>query len=201
MKPYDDGSPALVIVNGPPDAAKSNLACVLAERLGLRHFSRDEIRDGLYEATSPLTRTSDGVQRKLSARASELLLAQAAGLLEGGESVLIEGPLRPRVDDARVARLRRELGVRPLQLVVTAALPVLVRRHEEHAVRKRSQPPRTPAALRDLERSLRDDSRPLDGLTTIRIDTTSFEQVDIDDLEARIRSWMLNGNGHGMRPD
>jgi predicted kinase len=195
--------PALVIVNGPPDAAKSSLACVLADRLRLPHFARDEIRDGLFAATSPLTRTSEGVQRKLSAQASELLLARATDLVEAGKSVLIEGPLLPRVDDARVARLHREFGVRPLQLLVTAALPVLVRRHEERAVRRGGQPPRSPAALRDLERSIREESRPLDGLTTIRIDTTAFEQVNIDELEARIRTWILNGDAapSGVRLD
>jgi hypothetical protein len=126
-----------------------------------------------------------------------MLLAQAAGALEQGESVLIEGPLQPRVDEMRIARLRRELGVRALQLLVTAALPVLVRRHEERAVRQLGQPPRGPAALRDLERSLREDSRPLDGLPLIRIDTTAFEEIDVDALETRIRAWMRGGDVGG----
>jgi predicted kinase len=190
-------NPVLIIVNGPLDPAKSTIASVLAERLGLPRFSCDEIREGLFEATSPLTRTAEGQLRKLTAQASELLLAQAAGLLEAGESVLIEGPLQPRVDDARVARLRREFGVRPLQLLVTAALPVLVRRHELRAVRQLAQAPRSQVALRELERSLRNDSRPLDGLPTMRIDTTSLERVDIDDLEARVRAWMLEGSPNG----
>ena len=190
-------NPVLIIVNGPLDPAKSTIASVLAERLGLPRFSCDEIREGLFEATSPLTRTAEGQLRKLTAQASELLLAQAAGLLEAGESVLIEGPLQPRVDDARVARLRREFGVRPLQLLVTAALPVLVRRHELRAVRQLAQAPRSPVALRELERSLRNDSRPLDGLPTMRIDTTSLERVDIDGLEARVRAWMLEGSPNG----
>ena len=193
--------PVLILVNGPLDPAKSAIASVLAERLGLPRFSSDEIREGLFEATSPLTRTAEGQQRKLAAQASELLMAQAAGLLEAGDSVLIEGPLQPRVDDARVARLRREFGVRPLQLLVTAALPVLVRRHEQRAVRQLARPPRTAGALRDLERSLRDDSRPLDGLPTMRIDTTSFERVDIDGLEARIRAWMNEGGPEAGRAD
>ena len=199
--PDSAAGPVLIIVNGPLDAAKSSIARVLAERLGLPRFSLDEIRDGLFEATSPLTRTAEGQQRKLAAQASELLLAQGAGLLEAGESVLLEGPLQPRVDDARVARLRREFGVRPLQLLVTAALPVLVRRHEQRAVRQLAQAPRSPRALRDLERSLRNDSRPLDGLPTIRVDTTSFERVDIDGLEARLRAWMLEGNSLGGGTD
>ena len=190
-------NPVLIIVNGPLDPAKSTIANVLAERLGLPRFSCDEIREGLFEATSPLTRTAEGQLRKLTAQASELLLAQAAGLLEAGESVLIEGPLQPRVDDARVARLRREFGVRALQLLVTAALPVLVRRHELRAVRQLAQAPRSPGALRDLERSLRNDSRPLDGLPTMRIDTTSHERVDIDALEARVRTWVLEGSLRG----
>jgi predicted kinase len=195
--------PALVIVNGPSDAAKSSLARVLAERLGIPHLARDGIRDELYAATSPLTRTAEGVQRKLSAQAGEQLMAEAARGLSAGQPVLVEGPLQPRIDDARIARLRRELGVRPLQILVTAALPVLVRRREEHDVRQRGQAPRAPAALRDLERTMRDDSRPLDGLTTIRVDTTSFEQVDIDELETRIRAWMLSGDGvtGGVRRD
>jgi predicted kinase len=185
--------PVLILVNGPPDAAKAGLARVLADRLGVPRFSRDEIRAGLFDATSPLTRTSEAVMRKLSALASEMLIAQATAALEGGASVLVEGPFQPRVDEMRVARLQREFGVRPLQLLVTAALPVLVRRHEEHAVRRLGRQPRSPQALRDLERSLRDDTRPLDGLGAIRIDTTSFEEVDIDALEARIRQWMLSG--------
>ena len=193
--------PVLIIVNGPLDPAKSTIANVLADRLDLPRFSCDEIRDGLFEATSPLTRTAEGQQRKLTAQASELLLAQAAGLLEDGQSVLIEGPLQPRVDDARVARLRREFGVRPLQLLVTAALPVLVRRHEQRAVRQFAQAPRSPGALRDLERSLRNDSRPLDGLPTMRVDTTSLERVDIDGLEARVRAWMLEGSPVEGRTD
>ena len=193
--------PVMILVNGPPDAAKASLACILAERLGVPRFSRDEIRAGLFDATSPLTRTSEAVMRKLSALASEMLIAEATAALEGGESVLVEGPFQPRVDEMRIVRLQRELGVRPLQLLVAAALPVLVRRHEEHAVRQLGRPPRSPQALRDLERSLRDDTRPLDGLSAIRIDTTSFEEVDVDALETRVRQWMLSGNSKGAGGD
>ncbi|MSP21430.1 MAG: hypothetical protein EXR66_00125 [Dehalococcoidia bacterium] len=126
-------------------------------------------------ATPPLARRAYSFERTPTAQTSELLLAQAAGALESGEPALIEGPLRPRVDDLLIVRLCRRSPARALRAPSTQA-------------------PRARAGTDDIEHILRRDSRPLDVVSLIRISTTVLDDIDVDALERRIRAWIAAGD-------
>ena len=181
----------IVLVTGPPASGKTFVARLLADRLALPRIEKDAIKETLFDSLG----TGDVAWSKRLGRATTALVLWALEVhLEARAPAVVESNFAP--DDARPAlrALAERHPLRPLELHCTAPADVLLERF-----RSRSGT-RHPGHL-DAETMPHIASaiaagryRPL-GLSEdlVVVDTTSFEDVDVEALVDAAGSHLATG--------
>ena len=101
--------PLLVIVSGSPASGKSTLAAQLASDFGLPLFSKDLLKEALFDTLGAADRERS---RELSVAAYRLLYTIAARLLSSGLGVVLESNfVRGRSEEEILPLLARSRGV------------------------------------------------------------------------------------------
>ena len=170
----------IVLVTGPPASGKSFVAAHVADRLRLPLIAKDAIKETLFETLG----TGDVAWSQRLGRATFALMLRALeGQLKAGRPVVVEANLAP--DDARPAfqALHERTPLRALELHCTAPEDLLQERYAARAGSRHAGhlDEQQIAAIASAVSSGR--YRPL-GLSPelIVVDTTSFDDVDIDAL-------------------
>ena len=106
----------LLIVNGYPASGKTTLARALSRELRWPVVTKDVIKEQLFDR---LGATDYQDSKRLGIAAIEVMFMVAGELLAVGTSAIIESPLIPSYDDARVRALERETDCLTVQVVLT----------------------------------------------------------------------------------
>jgi len=177
--------PALIIVTGHPGTGKTTLAHQLGETLGLPVFSKDEVKEVLFNALG----WSDATwSRKLSIASYRIIDHAIRNELCSGNGLIIESNFLAQYDSARMVALKEEFHIPIVQILL----------YTEESIRKQRFLDRQTSGNRhpghhDLDIFQEDiaDTRcePLAiDSPLIEIDTTDFNAVNFNGLVRRIRA-------------
>jgi predicted kinase len=186
----------LVIVSGPPGAGKTTLAKRLGREVGLAVLSRDDIKDAMFESLG----WSDREWSIRIGRASyELLYLFAERLLEAKRSVVLETNFDRAFSQSRIGEMQSRMSFDVLEINCSTDPTVLARRFRDRWNAGGRHPGHTDvftdedeflAALSD-----RDFAPATLGDNLVQLDTTDFEQIDWNDVIARVRKTLGETRG------
>ncbi|MGF3023772.1 AAA family ATPase [Methylobacterium aquaticum] len=185
--------PCLVAVGGLSGSGKSTLAAALAPRLGAapgaRIVSSDRTRKRLHGVV-PLTRLPPGAY---AASVSEQVYAtmrdEAAGVLAGGASVVLDAVFDRPAEREAVAGLAASCGVTVQGVWLQAPLAILA---DRIAIRRNDPSDATPAILADQAR------RDCGAITWLRLDAGQPPEALAADV---MRAGRLDASGRGGEGD
>ena len=120
--------PTLVVVTGHPASGKSSAATHLGEQLGLVVFSKDAIKERLFDVLGTADREWS---HKLGLASILVLQDQAEAVLAGGASVVIESPFDAELATTELRELLDRTGARCVRVVIQADPQVLAERYCE----------------------------------------------------------------------
>jgi predicted kinase len=170
--------PTLVIVTGLPCTGKSTLARRLAGRLGLPLFTKDQVKETLFDTLGVGDRAWS---RRLGAASTAVLFAVVESTLAAGRSCVAESNFHPELDTARLREIQARHAFAVAQVLCVADGEALWARYQERAARSARHPGHLDHVLvEELKPQLlagRLGPLPVGG-TLIEVDTTDFAAVD-----------------------
>ena len=181
-------APTAIVVSGPPGTGKTTLAHNLATRLTLPVYSRDRIKEALFDTLG----WSDRPRSKDFDAASEaVLFAQLADALGAGASCLTESNFRRARSSGDFQRLLTDTGARVVQIQCVTDGAVLLRRFAARSASAERHPGHCDEGnLAEFQAELlagRYEPLDLPG-PVVTIDTTDTTAVSFDELAERIHS-------------
>ncbi|MGN0775111.1 MAG: AAA family ATPase [Candidatus Ventricola sp.] len=191
-----------ILVSGLPAAGKSTMAAYLSERLRIPMFSKDAIKERLYDALGFSSREE---KVRLGVAAMQILYDSAKACLSCGQSVILEN----NFEDASREGLAALLASCPCEVITVHMTGDLRAIYARFAARNRSPERHRGHVVNDcypekgetahetmpyeafaagmLARGM--DRLPWDG-PCVRVDTTDFEKVDREDVLRRVEALM-----------
>lgn len=124
------GAPLLVVVSGHPGSGKSTLAGALGDCLSLPVFTKDTVKEILFDVLGTGDRTWS---QRLGAAALAVLTNEAAAVLGAGGSVVVEANFDPVRATPELLAVLDRTGAAAASVVVHAPPEVLVQRYRERA--------------------------------------------------------------------
>ncbi|MEE3329554.1 MAG: AAA family ATPase [Myxococcota bacterium] len=193
-------TPNLIVVTGYPASGKSSLANRLAKRLQLPCFSKDAIKERLFDS---LTRPDEcredentrDLSRTLSRTSIELLLDVVPPLLRAGRSLIIEANF-DRDRDSSALREAAQIRSRIVQIVCQCPEELLRRRFLERIERGNRHACHDDRAYRqEFEERIRvGQCSALDIRgEVIDVDTSRFTEALVKQLADDVRTTMRGG--------
>ena len=181
--------PTLILVTGLPATGKSTLAAILAERLKLPQYGKDQFKEILFDTLGIGDRPWS---RRLGVASIVLLFRVIEAELAAGKSCIVESNFNPELDSARLLTLCGKYDIHVVQVVCNTNSHVLLERFRAR--------PRHPGHLdhvvaAELEAQLLSGhtaALALDSMV-IEVDTTDFAQVAYAEIERQIRVVLERG--------
>ena len=174
----------LLIVNGYAASGKTTLARALSRELRWPLVVKDVFKELLFDRLG----AADYMESKrLGAAAIDVMFSVARELLVAGTSVIIESPLVPTYDNARLRALERDADFLTVQVVLTGDPDVLFERYRARAERGARHPSHFDHdRLADMHALLHS---PFESLTvageTLYFDTSSLSDESIAEMRRR----------------
>jgi predicted kinase len=183
----------LILVNGLPASGKSSLAKQLSEALAIPMLSKDGIKESLFDSLGWSDREWS---MRLGVASMGLLWKIAREHVEIGATLILESNFVRRFADEAIAEMRAKTPVRVIEVHCTADREVLVSRYRARADTNDRHPGHVEWSGEQMELEfiprLRTGSdeyiEQADHL--IEVDTTNFDQVDIDAIVEQVRAAM-----------
>lgn len=191
-----------ILVTGIPASGKSTAAREIARRLHIPVFSKDDIKEKLFDTIGFSSRTE---KVKLGIAATDILYDTANRMMACGLSFIIENNFE-ELSKEGLEHLLSQSGYRIVTVRLTGAYDVIYERflardqsgerHEGHVVNdyyprreEREGAPPIPFTLEEFIRGIQ--ARGMDkfsaGNAIIEIDTTDWTSVKWDEIEQEIR--------------
>lgn len=178
--------PLFVIVGGKPATGKTTLARRLAADLALPLFTKDGVKETLFDAMGVGDRAWS---RRLGAAGMEILRYIATTLLTASVSLIVEANFRAETHGSAYRELVERTGARVAQVWLTASPDTLLWRFEARAVAGERHPGHVERANMAEFRALlaaQDAPLPLPG-ALFTVDTTDFATLRYAELLAALR--------------
>ena len=187
--------PQLIITTGRPAAGKSTLAKWLSKELGIPFFSKDNVREVLFESLGSKDRKW---AQTLGRTSVDIMFYLAEMQFEAGCSVILDNSFDPSLSASRFQALKAKYGIETIQIVCDSDQETLFNRFRERAIAgNRHQGHGDNDVLEDLRVYLgKEQSLVMDiGGTIIGVDTTDFSKVDyraiLNDVKLAIQKYQL----------
>ena len=120
----------LIIVTGRPAAGKTTLAKWLGKQLSFPVFSKDSVKEVLFNELG----WRDREWSKMLGRASvELLYHLAQTQLEVGKSVILDNAFHPELASPKLRLLGEQYGIHTLQIICNTDSDTLFQRFKQRA--------------------------------------------------------------------
>ena len=174
--------PVLLIVNGYAATGKTTLARALSHELRWPLVVKDVFKEQLFDR---LGATDCEDSKRLGAAAIDVMFSVARELLVAGTSVIIESPLKPSYDNARLRALERDADFLTVQVVLTGDPDVLFKRFQTRAERGERHPSHYDFdRLTEMRAMLRTPLEPvaISG-ETLTFDTTHLSDAKIAEMQ------------------
>ncbi|MEK6754108.1 MAG: AAA family ATPase [Chloroflexota bacterium] len=187
--------PQLIITTGRPAAGKSTLAKWLSKELGIPFFSKDNVREVLFESLGSKDRKW---AQTLGRTSIDIIFYLAEMQFEADCSVILDNSFDPSLSASRFQALKEKYGIETIQIVCDSDQETLFNRFRERAITgNRHQGHGDNDVLEDLRIYLgKEQSLVMDiGGTIIEVDTTDFSKVDyqaiLNDVKLAIQKYQL----------
>ena len=180
--------PILVVVSGPPAAGKTTLARGIGQRLGLPVFTKDDLKESLYDSLGWDDLDSS---RRFGKASIDLLFNIMEVQLSAGKGLIAESNFYARYDPPRFKRLAERCRHRLLQVYCSTTDEAIVSRYRARGASGSRHPAHFDGAnVERLRQGLAEGVwEPLDVPgRLITVDTSSFEAVKLDDVVAEIEA-------------
>jgi predicted kinase len=170
-------APLLIVVSGKPATGKTTLGRRLAADLGLPFFSKDDLKETLFDTLGASDRAWS---RRLGAASFALLRRIAEAQLSAGQSLIVEANFAAAYDAPFYQSLATRHGARVAQVWLTAETATILRRFEQRAASDERHPGHVELAYMDEFRPAllraEDAPLPLEG-ALYTLNTTDFAAV------------------------
>jgi predicted kinase len=179
--------PSLILVNGLPCTGKTTLARTLAARLGLPLFTKDQVKELLFET---LGWSDRAWSKQLGVASTAVLFSVVEAELAVGRSLVAESNFHPELDALRVRALQERHTFGIVQILCFADGPTLWERYQRRAAGQERHPGHLDHILVEELRPqlLRGRVEPLPVGGALReVDTTDLAAVDVEGLVAWLR--------------
>ena len=187
-------APLLVIITGKPATGKTTLGQRLAADLALPYFSKDGVKETLFDALGAADRAWS---QRLGMASFALLRYITDVTLSARQSLMVEANFLVDYHAEPYLSLVKRHGARVAQLWLTAAPEVLAQRFERRAASEQRHPGHVELAhleeFRSRLLSVEDAPLPLGGALH-SIDTTDFAAIDYPALLNWLRSALDGAN-------
>jgi predicted kinase len=174
--------PALIVVSGPMGSGKTTLAHRIAQAVGCPAICRDEIKEGMMQATPGF---EPGTGDELTLRTLPVFFGVLELLLTAGVTTVAEAAFQDHVWRPRLEPLRGLAQIRIVHCMVTAgvAFERSLRRSEENPLRAAHADPR-PGDAADRARAHQTFNRVAVQAPWIEVDTTDGYRPGLSEIVA-----------------
>jgi predicted kinase len=179
----NDAKPILILVSGMPASGKSTLAEQLATELRIPFFTKDGIKELLFDAEHVSAEEMDEeTSERLGAQAMTVLYDIARRILNAGGSVLLEANFRAQLARAQIEPFLPHAAVR--QVACQAPIDQIVERFEERQDEHQRHP--VHAEVDDVDHLKADlkhkDYGPIPDLPTLLVDTSEGFDPPLEEI-------------------
>ncbi|HEX8995685.1 MAG TPA: ATP-binding protein [Ktedonobacterales bacterium] len=180
-------SPLLVVITGKPATGKTTLGRRLAVDLRLPFFSKDSLKETLFDSLGADDRAWS---RRLGIASFALLRHISEAMLSAGQSLIVEANFLDGYDTPYYQTLVTRHGAHVAQIWLTATPETIAQRFEQRAASDERHPGHVELANLDIFRPALlhnvDGPLSLDGALQI-VDTTDFAMVEYGALLRFVR--------------
>ncbi len=180
--------PLLVVISGLPATGKTTLGLRLAADLALPFFSKDILKETLFDSLGVADRTWS---RRLGVAAFGLLRSITESMLSARTSLMLEANFLAEFDAPFYQSVSQRFGARVAQVWMTATPEVIADRFERRASSLERHPGHVESLYLDefLPRLLnaQDAPLPLEG-SLIIVDTTDFDTLAYEPVLLALQS-------------
>ena len=191
----------LILIAGMPATGKSTLAAYLSKTLGFPVFSKDSIKETLFDT---LGFSSRAEKVRLGVAANEIMLNSAKSCLICGQSCILENNFETATNP-ELQKMIEQTGARTITVLLTgdfrssysrfAMRDQSPERHRGHVVNDcYPEKPGSKAKTHTIDfetfvsgMTARGMNQPPVGGTVIEVDTTNVEQIDMESITSAVR--------------
>ncbi len=187
---YQMKKPFLIIINGAPGAGKTILGRKLAQDLNLPFFSKDDIKETLFDVLGWRDRE---YSQKLGHASFQLLFSIVERQLDAGKTSIVETAFFPKFDTKRFLKLKDTYGFEPFQILCWADEDVLSARFQKRYVQEERHPGHVdhttnPEQFKGMLQGDKYGELKIGG-RRFEIETSDFEKIDYMGLLAAIKDF------------